>query len=106
MSDENTRSKSRAEKRQTDSGLEPANDLERHQRETLNSLVRQQVMHMLGNPGELLNVQVRPLWGANYRVNVFVGANVACARISDSFFLATDGDGHILESTPAIKRLY
>ena len=60
----------------------------------------------LGKPGDLLDVQVRPLWGPHYRVNVFVGANITCARIIHSFFLVTDGNGNVLESTPKIKRQY
>jgi hypothetical protein len=75
-------------------------------RETLNSRVREQVICALGKPDDLLSVQVRPLWGTNFRANVFVGANVACAKIIHSFFLVTDDNGNILKSTPTIKRLY
>lgn len=75
-------------------------------RETLNSLVRAQMICALGKPDDLLSVQVRPLWGTNFRANIFVGANVACAKIIHSFFLVTDDNGNILKSTPTIKRLY
>jgi ribosomal protein L19 len=86
--------------------LEHAKEMERHKREALNSLVREQVIHTLGEPGDLLSVQVRPLWGTNYRVNVFAGVSIACARMTHSFFLVTDGDGNILEATPKIERQY
>jgi hypothetical protein len=40
-------------------------------RETLNALVREQVLHALGEPEGLLNVQVRPLWEGHFRVKIF-----------------------------------
>jgi hypothetical protein len=86
--------------------LERANELQRHKREALSALVREQVMSTLGKPADLLSVQVMPLWGANFRANVFIGDNIACAKIIHSFFLVTDGDGNILDSTPTIKQLY
>jgi hypothetical protein len=104
MSNENARSKAREDRMQTAVDLGNAKELDRHKRETLKSLVREQVMHTLGKPDDLVQVQVRPLWAANFRVNVFVGASAACARIVHSFFLVTDGEGNILESTPKIKR--
>ena len=103
MSTESTRSKVREDKMQMTLELERANEVERHKRETLNSLVREQVIHALGEPGGLLDVQVRPLWGPHYRVNVFVGVNITCARIIHSFFLVTDGNGNVLESTPRLS---
>lgn len=85
---------------------EQAKELKRRQRETLNSLVGEQVINTLGAPRDLLRVQVQPLWGTRYRVNIYVGVSAACARMSDSYFLVTDDDGNILESTPKIKRQY
>jgi len=41
----------------------------------------------------------------NYRVNVFVGDAVS-AKVAHSFFVAADGDGKIVSSTPAITREY
>ncbi len=81
-------------------------DLERHTAETLNDLIGEQVMHALGEPDDLLKVQIRPLWKNCYRVNVVVGANAACARVANSYFLTADGDGNILESTPTLARQY
>ncbi len=75
-------------------------------RETLTAFVRNQVIRSLGRPAGLLSVQVRPLWGTRYRVNVFAGTDVASAKVTDSFFLVTDEHGNILESTPKITRRY
>ena len=72
----------------------------------LNALVGEQVLHALGEPSDLLRVQVRPLWEDTYRVNVFVGVNAASARVANSYFVVTDGDGNVLESTPQVRRLY
>ena len=80
--------------------------LTRHLRDALNALIGEQVVHSLGSPDDLLKVQVRPIGGDRYRVNVFVGRDVTSARISDSFFLTADGEGNIITSTPRIDRLY
>lgn len=106
MSTENSRSKAREERMQTARELERAQEVDRHKRETLNSLVREQVIHILGAPGDLLCVEVRPLWGTRYRVNIFVGVTIVNARLIHSFFLVTDGEGNILESTPKIEHQY
>jgi hypothetical protein len=104
---ENTRSKARKGGGRAIPELDKQrDDVERHQRETLNALVGEQVLHALGEPGDLLKVQVRPLWGGNYRVNVFVGANAACARVAHSYFVVADGDGNVLQANPAINRCY
>jgi len=68
--------------------------------------IRENVMHDLGRPAGLLHVQVRPLWANNYRVNVYVGADVASARVAHSFFLAAGGNGELLSSCPAITKRY
>jgi hypothetical protein len=78
--------------------------LERHRSETVTDLIAEQVIHALGEPGDLLRVLIRPLWGNCYRANVFVGADAASARVASSYFLTTDGEGNILESTPQIVR--
>jgi len=81
-------------------------DMELRKRETLRAFIGGQVMQTLGQPGNLLMVQVRPLWEDRYRVNVFVGADIACAKVAHSYFLAADGDGKILRSTPQIAKRY
>jgi hypothetical protein len=80
--------------------------MERHQGELLDALIGEQVTHILGEPGNLLKVQVRRLWETRYRVNVVVGADAATARIANSYFLVTDGNGNVVSSTPKIKRQY
>jgi len=75
-------------------------------REELNSLVGEQVMQTLGEPANLLQVQVRVLWEHYYRVNIFVGAHSACATIAHSYFIQTDRDGMIVESTPRLVKKY
>jgi len=80
--------------------------LEEDQRETLNTLIGNQVIHTLGKPGELLKVQVRRLWENYYRVNVLVGVDIASGKVANSFFLAVGSDGNIIASTPKITRQY
>jgi hypothetical protein len=67
-------------------------------------LIRERLLAGLGEPPDLLRVQVKPLWGNRYRANVFVGKGFT-ARMSHSFFLEVD-DGEIVSATPAIKRQY
>jgi hypothetical protein len=78
----------------------------RHERETRNARIGEQVLRALGEPGDLVKVQARPVGENAYRVNVFVGADVASARVANSYFLVVDGDGKIVVSTPEIKRQY
>ena len=49
---------------------------------------------------------VRPLWDNNYRVNVFIGKDMASAMIANSFFLAVDPDGQITTCNPKITKQY
>ena len=67
-------------------------------------LIREKVLAALGEPSDLLRVQVKPLWGNYYRANVFVGTGFT-ARMAHSFFLDVD-DGEIVSSAPVIRRLY
>jgi len=107
MNAENTRSKARRGTEQpTPEFVAQSKAIESHKREMLNALVREQVLHALGEPGHLLKVQVRPLWDGNYRVNVFVGADAANTKMPHSYFVVADGDGNVLDSTPKIQRHY
>ena len=81
-------------------------EMEQHKRDTLNSVIAEQVIHILGEPGDLLQMQVRPLWEHSYRVNILIGANAACAKVANSYFVKTDSDGNILESTPKLTSQY
>jgi hypothetical protein len=84
----------------------PFDTAESHKREMLNALIGEQLLHALGKPRNLLKVQVRPLWDGNYRVNVLVGADAACAKIPHSYFVVADDDGNVLAATPKIHRQY
>jgi hypothetical protein len=77
---------------------------DQHKADTWNALIREQVIHALGKPTDLLLVQVRPLWGSRYRVNIFVGSDAASARLTNSYFLTADDDGKIISSTPPITK--
>ena len=81
-------------------------EMERDKADTLNARVGAQVMHTLGMPLGLHDVQVRRLWEDRYRVNVFIGENAASAKIANSYFLKADNDGKIVESSPKIKKVY
>jgi hypothetical protein len=81
-------------------------DPEAHRRETLNAVIRQQVLQGLGQPGDLLWTRVQLLWDNHYRVNVVVGPNITSPRIAHSYFLVVDGDGRIVASTPTITRQF
>ncbi len=107
MNVENTRPRARNDTGQaTPESVARASAVASHKREVLRDLIREQVLHALGEPGDLLKVQVAPLWQDNYRVNVYVGADAACARIPHSYFVMVDGDGNVLDSTPKIQRQY
>ncbi len=70
------------------------------------ALLGGQVLRALGQPDVPYAVQVRPLWGGHYRVNVLLGADVTSLRVAHSYFLETDDDGAILAATPPLTRQY
>ena len=79
---------------------------EKQDRQKRNAVIGNHVIHALGQPGDLHRVQVRPLWGDHYRVNVLVGVDAASARVAHSYFLLADGAGSILTSSPKLTRVY
>lgn len=85
---------------------EQTRDLEHHQRDTLNALIGEQVLHALGKPPDLFQVQVRRLWENHYRLNVLTGADAASVKVANSYFLKADSDGNIIESNPKIIKQY
>lgn len=85
---------------------EQPDQFDRDRRDLLNMLIGERLLHILGEPDCLLMVQVRHLWARNYRVNVFVGPDVASAKVAHSYFLVADSDGTIVESTPDIVPRY
>ena len=64
------------------------------------------MVQRLGSPADLLRVQVRPVGGDRYRVNIVVGKQVTSSKIVQSYFVVADGEGNILSSTPTIARVY
>lgn len=76
------------------------------QKERLIALIGERVIHTLGAPDGPHQVQVRRLWEDHYRVNIFIGSDVAPARVAHSYFLVTDGGGNIVAATPKITRQY
>jgi hypothetical protein len=76
------------------------------ERRQLSAVIGKQVLDALGQPGDLLGTQVRPLWQDYYRVNIFVGVDAASAKIAHSYFLVVNSDGTIIASTPKITRHY
>jgi len=77
---------------------------EQHGREAVSAHIGAQVLLALGEPPGLVRVQVRPLWGDAYRVNVLVGADITSARVAHSYFLAADGEGNVVSANPPIRR--
>jgi len=74
-------------------------------RQQLTSLIAKQVIDGLGQPKDLLTVQVRALWAAHYRVNVLVSSENTI-RFAHSYFVSTDPKGTITASSPAITKEY
>ena len=77
---------------------------EEFDREVLKGVIRDRVLGTLGEPGRLGRVQVRPLWGNYYRVNVLLAQGFGCERVAASYFLETDDAGTIIRCTPALGR--
>jgi hypothetical protein len=92
--------------KQQDRQAAPQKTQESTENHQLHALIGRQVMQSLGEPSHLQSMQVRRLWEDHYRVNVFVGVDVASARIAHSYFLVADSDGNISSSTPTIMRQY
>ena len=70
------------------------------------AVIRASVLDSLGRPAELFRVSVIPLWGNNYRVNVFTGTDATSVRIPNSYFVKSDDSGNILQATPRIRKQY
>jgi hypothetical protein len=81
-------------------------DAEKPGRPQVGALITKNVLRSLGQPGDLLRVQVRTLWGDYFRVNVLVGPDPASVKIAHSFFLRADDVGNIVSSTPIITKQY
>ena len=82
------------------------NKMEHEKRETVDNRIREQVIHALGTPADLHDVQVRMVWADHYRVNVFVGANAGSVKVANSFFVVIGSDGNLITATPKITKQY
>ena len=72
--------------------------------DTYGPVIRQQVLAALGAAAGRSVVRVRPLWGNNYRVNVFLDGDPTDGRITHSFFVVIDAAGTVIASTPALTQ--
>jgi len=106
MTTENVPSKPLRSKMATKEQGDKHKESEQHQREKVNTFIREQVIHLLGKPVNLLKVQVRSLWDNNFRVNVVIGPDIVSGKVANSYFLASDSDGHIVTSIPRITKQY
>jgi hypothetical protein len=88
------------------SPAERKEESERQESGLLEAVVRDNVLSALGRPVGNHRVQVKNVWGDNYRVNVFVGPDVASFTIAHTYFLRADGNGKILTCSPPIARTY
>ena len=79
---------------------------EKQERRDQDAAIGNRVLHALGQPRDLQRVQVRRLWEDYYRVNIYVGVDVASAQVAHSFFLTADGAGNITTCNPTITRQY
>ena len=80
---------------------------ERQERQTkIIALISKNVTRTLGQPSNLIRVQVRPLWADYFRVNVLVGPDVASLKVAHSYFLLADAEGNILSANPMITKQY
>jgi hypothetical protein len=69
-------------------------------------VIRTGVLAALGRPSRLLKVAVLPLWGNNFRVNVWTAEGGVGNGIPNSYFVTADDRGDILRSEPPIHKLY
>jgi hypothetical protein len=84
----------------------PQNTIAQDREDNLDTLLSEQVLHALGEPRDLLRVQVCKLWPGHYRVNVLVGADITSARVAHSYFVVSDADGNIGTAAPKIAKVY
>jgi hypothetical protein len=74
----------------------------RQERTARKARIADRVLSALGHCSDCRTVQVKPLWAYNYRVNVLIGTDAVSAKIAHSYFVETDLEGNIIESTPRI----
>jgi hypothetical protein len=86
--------------------VQPEDRMRLDEREALDNLIREQVIHALGKPIDLRNVQVREVWSNHYRVNVIVGEYASSVRVANSYLLVVDSEGKLIAATPPITKQY
>lgn len=79
---------------------------EKQDRDQFQAAIGGHVMRTLGQPGNLLRVEVRRLWEDHYRVNVFIRAEAGTSRVAHSYFLTANAEGKIVTSIPVITKQY
>jgi hypothetical protein len=79
---------------------------ERQHTEPRVAVIAAAVMSALGKPPDFRRVTVVKLWGNQFRVNVLTGGDATSSRVAHSYFLTAADDGRVLDSEPAIARLY
>jgi hypothetical protein len=82
----------------------PQANQEKQGRTQREAVVGNNVARALGATEEGQQMQVRELWGRHYRVNILIREDAACTRIARSFFLVSDDEGNVVESTPPITK--
>jgi hypothetical protein len=70
------------------------------------AVIGEQILHALGQPGDLHKVQVRWLWNNRYRVNVFTGPDAVSAKVANSYFVVANDSGDIVCTNPKITNQY
>lgn len=68
--------------------------------------IREHVLRALGRPIGLFRLQVRWLWGDNYRVNVLIGQDIASATVAHSYFVAAGSTNDLFRASPEIVKQY
>lgn len=69
------------------------------------NILEKAVLDKLGKPKDFAHVDLKKLWGSNYRVNVWCKVGKFGQQMTDSFFVVTSPDG-IERSNPKIERKY
>jgi len=92
-----------AEQKRTDLD---ARERDKREEGLLEAVILDAVLTELGRPTEQYRVQVKRVWGNNYRVNVLMGPDSVSLRMAHSYFLTADANGKILTSTPTLKKVY
>lgn len=67
--------------------------------------IEDNVLRVLGQPDNLIRIQVKSLWGNFFRANIFSGS-VDSPAVTHSYFLQATEEGEILKSTPLLIRVY